>query len=333
MSGVTCDIFNPQISKVAKGLEGKVIMVYGGNNLGKTYVASQMSKPFFILCESGLNAISGVAYNRVNNWADFKKLVRQFTSKATVEKAREMYDTIVIDEVYAASIFCQDFVIATYGNGALTLGDGTGKVNLYQAYEKEFFRVINLLLSCNYTVMFIAHEQEKNDYISPKGDKRCISPIIDNCDFVIYLTSNGIDENGKVIPSTAHFAQTDRYFARSRFEHCATEITPYSAENLEKVIREAVEAEEKESGIAAVSYDEQKTMNTTVKYDYDELMKYIGDVGQKLVETGYADTVTEIVEDVLGAGKKVSQCTKKQTDAMAIILDNLREKAAELGIS
>ena len=26
------DIFNPQVSTVAKGLEGKVILVYGGNN-------------------------------------------------------------------------------------------------------------------------------------------------------------------------------------------------------------------------------------------------------------------------------------------------------------
>lgn len=127
------DIFNPQISVVADGLEGKTIMIYGGNNLGKTYVASRLSKPFFIACESGLNAISGVRYNRVNSWADFKKLVRQFTSKSTVDKAREMYDTIVIDEVYASSIFCQDFIIATYGEGALSLGDSQGKVNLYQA--------------------------------------------------------------------------------------------------------------------------------------------------------------------------------------------------------
>lgn len=284
------------------------------------------------MCESGLNAISGVAYNRVNNWADFKKLVKQFTSKATVDRAREMYNTIIIDEVYAASIFCQDFVIATYGNGALTLGDGTGKVNLYQAYEKEFFRMVNQLLSCNYTVMFIAHEQEKNDYVSPKGDKRCISPIIDNCDFVIYLTSNGVDENGRVVPSTAHLAQTDRFFARSRFNHCVTEFTPYSAENLEKVIKDAVEAEAQVSGIAAVSYDEQKAMNVTEKYDYDDLMQKIGIVGQQLVRAGYADIVTEIVENTLGAGQKVSACTKKQIDAMAIIYDDLLEKAMELKI-
>ena len=36
------DIFNPQVSTVAKGLEGKVILVYGGNNVGKTKQATLM---------------------------------------------------------------------------------------------------------------------------------------------------------------------------------------------------------------------------------------------------------------------------------------------------
>ena len=134
---VNVDIFNPQVSKIAHGLEGKVILIYGGNNVGKTAQAVKMKKPFVIACESGLNAQSGVAYNKVNTWADFKKLVKQFTSKATIDQAKELYNTIIIDEVYASSVFCQDFVIATYGDGALTLGDGTGKINLYQALKRR----------------------------------------------------------------------------------------------------------------------------------------------------------------------------------------------------
>lgn len=51
------DIFNPQVSTVAKGLEGKVILVYGGNNLGKTKQATRMKKPFYLPFEAGLNAI------------------------------------------------------------------------------------------------------------------------------------------------------------------------------------------------------------------------------------------------------------------------------------
>lgn len=332
---VNVDIFNPQVSVVAKGLEGKCILIFGGNNRGKTYVATHMSKPFVIACESGLNALSGVKYNRVNNWADFKKLVKQFTSKSTVEKARELYDTIVIDEVYASSIFCQDYVMATYGDGALTLADsGDPRKNLYQLYEKEYFRVINQLLSCDYTVVFIGHEQadSKTGFITPKGDKRCLNPIIDNCDFVIYLTSGGVDEEGKVVLSTAHFAQTNDFFARSRFTECATELYPFTAEGLEKVITEAVEAEEKKSGINAVEYEVQKQQNVSIVRDYDEVMKEIQETGQKLVDADKIDILTEIVEETLGKGKKVSECTKKQIDAMEIILDNLKDKVEELGL-
>lgn len=326
------DIFNPQVSVVAKGLEGKVIMIYGGNNVGKTYVAARMSKPYFIAAESGLNAQSGVKYNRITSWNDFTKIVKQFTNKATVDKAREMYDTIVIDEVYALSIMCQDFVINTYGEGALTLGDGTGKVNLYQQYEKLFFKAINTLLSCNYTVVFIGHAIEKDGFTTPKGDKRCLNPIIDNCDFVIYAKSNGVDENKNVIKSSAFLAETEEFFARSRFEHCPTVIKEFTAKNLEEAVIEAIENEEKFNNATLVTYDEQKEQNTTEVADYEEVMNKLKQIGRKFAEAEQVDALTEIVEETLGAGKRVTECTKKQIDAMLIILDNLTDKASELNI-
>lgn len=39
---VNLDIFAPQMSRVAEGLEGKVILVYGGNNLGKAQPVNTM---------------------------------------------------------------------------------------------------------------------------------------------------------------------------------------------------------------------------------------------------------------------------------------------------
>jgi hypothetical protein len=56
--------------------------------------------------------------------------------------------------------------------------------------------------------------------------------LIDNCDFVIYLTSSGIDESGKVLLSDGHLAETDTYFARSRFSDCPTLISPFTVDNL-----------------------------------------------------------------------------------------------------
>lgn len=331
---VNVDIFNPQKTVIAKGLEGKSFLVYGSNSLGKTAQCVRMSKPFVIATESGLNATVGVAYNRVNTWADFKKLVKQFTSKATVDKARELYDTIIIDELYASALLCQDYIQTVIGGGALTLGDTVegGKVNLYQAYEKEFFKMVNTLLSCNYTVVFIGHEQEKDGKMYPKGDKRSVDPVKDFVDYVIYLKSNGVDDEGRVIPSSAYLAETNEFFARSRFDTTPTYLPVWSAEALEEAVNIGIEGKEKESGVKAVSYEEQKAQNTSVSYDYDEVMDQLQEVGQKFAGAGKMDELTEIVEETLGRGKKVSECTKKQLDAMVIILDNLQDRAAELGI-
>lgn len=126
------DIFNPSISVIANGLEGKVILIYGGNNLGKTYQAVRFEKPFVIGCEMGLNGLDGVPYAPVTRWSEFKTIINQFTSPNTKDKAREMYSTIVVDEVYASSIYCQDYVCSTFGDGALTMADGDSKHNLYQ---------------------------------------------------------------------------------------------------------------------------------------------------------------------------------------------------------
>lgn len=331
---VTVDIFNPQETVVARGLEGKSFLIYGSNSVGKTAQCVRMSKPFVIATESGLNATVGVKYIRVQSWADFKKIVKQFTSKATVEKARQMYDTIIIDELYATALLCQDYVQTVIGGGALTLGDTIdgGKVNLYQAYEKEFFKTINTLLSCDYTVVFIGHEQEKDGKAVPKGDKRSVDPVRDFVDYVIYVKSNGVDEDGKVIPSSAYLAETDEYFARSRFDTTPTYLPVWSAEALEEAVNIGVQGLVDKTGVDAVSYDVQKEMNTTVTYDFDDVMDKLMAIGQRFADADKMEELTDIVEATLGVGRKVSQCTKKQLDALVIILDDLTDKAQELGI-
>ena len=331
---VTIDIFNPQKTVIAKGMAGKSALIYGSNSVGKTAQAVRMPKPFVIATESGLNATVNIPYIRVNSWADFTKIVKQLTSKTTVEKARQLYDTIIIDELYAAALLCQDYIQKVIGGGALTLGDTVegGKVNLYQAYEKEFFKTVNTLLSCDYTVIFIGHAQEKDGKMFPKGDKRSVDPVRDFVDYVIYVESNGVDEDGKVIPSSAYLAETDRFFARSRFDTTPTCLPVWSAEALEEAVNIGIEGLEEKSGVKAVSYQEQKEQNTTKEYNYDETMDALQEVGQRFASAGKMEELTEIVEQTLGKGKKVSECTKGQIQAMVIILDDLKERAEELGI-
>lgn len=73
-------------------------------------------------------------------------------------------------------------------------------------------------------------------------------------------------------------------------------------------------------------------MNTTETYDFDTVMDNLMAIGQRFADADKMEELTDIVEATLGVGRKVSQCTKKQLDALVIILDDLTDKAKELGI-
>lgn len=315
------DIFNPQVSTVAKGLEGKVILVYGGNNLGKTKQATRMKKPFYLPFESGLNAIPGVPFCPITQWSDFIKINKQLTDASTVEKAREMYSTIIFDEIEAAANYCQEFICQKYNSPSI--GEGNGGYGLWKEYETEFWKQINKLLGAGYCCYFIAHAQEKDGYISPKADRRALSPIINNTDLTVYVSSNGVDEEGRVVKSSGYLAQTDKFFARSRFDYLPTTyIEEFTAEALEEVIIKAIENQEQAEGIKAVTFAEQKAQKTIMPKSYDKLMDEMQMLGEKMADNGYLEDLQTIVFNHLGADKKASDLKRGQEQLIeAIIYD------------
>ncbi|MCY8122237.1 ATP-binding protein [Bacillus spizizenii] len=320
------DIFNPQVSVVAKGLEGKVITIYGSNNLGKTKQSTRMKKPLYLPFEKGLNAIAGVQFMPINSWADFKKVNKQLTKNA--EKAKEMYQTIIVDEVDAFAKYATRYVCEQYD--VERIKDGNDGFGLWKEYETEVWEEINKLIGVGFTVIFIAHAAEdKKGKVYPKGDKRVLAPVIDNSDIVLYLSSNGVDEDRKVIKSSAWLAETEDHFARSRFDYIDTYLPEFTAENLEKAIIEAVERQEQAEGIVAVTYEEQKQNNASEELDFNSLMDQIKEIGMKLNEEGRLEEVNEITEKHLGKGVKVTECSRKQVGVMSVILDDLKDLLAE----
>lgn len=159
-----------------------------------------------------------------------------------------------------------------------------------------------------------------------------MNPIVDNCDFVVYVKGNGLDDNKKVIKSSAYLASTDKFFARSRFEHVPTFIEEFNIENLENAIKMGIDAEEKETGIKSVSYAEQKEQNISKELNFDEIMTELETVGRAFANANQTEILINTIEDTLGAGRKISDCTKRQVEALAVILDDLKDKALELGI-
>lgn len=317
------DIFSPQISVISKGLEGKIIMIYGGNNLGKTLQSTRMKNPLVLGFESGLNAINGVRYMNIQTWSDFRSVNKQLTSLATIEKAKQNYSTIVFDEVYASSQFCQDYICNKHKSPSI--GEGNGGYGLWKEYETEYWKEINRIANAGYTVIFIAHEQElKDGSMYPKGDKRCISPIVDNCDIVAYLHSNGVDDEGRVIKSSAYLAEVPgQFFARSRFDYIDTKITEFTAENLEKAIIEGVERQERQEQFKAVTFEEQKESRKVEKISFEDLKQKVLELGDQVAQAGYIAQLQDIVKDSLGSDQMVAETTEKQYESLEIILSDI----------
>ena len=296
-----------------------------------TKQATRMKKPFYLPFEQGLNAIQGVPFAPINSWSDFIKINKQLTSPSTVEKARELYSTIIFDEIDAAANYCQAFICQKYG--VTSIAEGRQGFGLWSEYEKAFWSEINRLIGAGYCCYFIAHAQEKDGFISPKADKRALAPIMNNADICVYVRTNGVSEEGKVIKSSGFLAESDTYFARSRFDYLPSTYMPeFTAEALEEIIVKAIENQEKVEGVKAVTFNEQKAQRTVKKKPYSELMETMQNLGEKIAEGGFLNDLQVIVEGHLGTGNKASDLDSTQLQLIEAIIYDLEELIVEKGL-
>lgn len=327
------DIFNPKISQVVAGIEGKCILVHSNERkVGKTAQACKMPLPLYLRFEQGINAIPNIPYMELSSWSDFKKVNKQLTNPKTLEQAKEKYKTIIFDTIDVAIKWCEQYICAT--EGVATIGQGNNGYGLWKEYENEWFKEINKLTNAGYAIYFISHSEEKTktdpiteeEYVQmcPKGDKRTIDLILDLVDIIGYVKGGGIDESGEEIPSSIYFANTKEFMAGSRFKYLPKVLNPFTAEGLQNALKEAVIKEEKESGTKSITFEEKKEIEKHDKLSHEELISAIEPLMKKLWKT-HQEEVTDIVTEYLGEGVKVSETTKKQNQQLEMILSDLQD--------
>ena len=335
--GKEFDIFNPKISKVIAGIEGKCILIHSNERkVGKTAQACRMPSPLYLRFEQGINFIPDIPYMELTSWSDFKKVNKQLTNAKTLEQAKEKYKTIIFDTVDVAIKWCDQYVCAS--QGVSRINDGNDGYGLWKEYENEWFKEINKLTNAGYAIYFISHSEEKKlvnpitgdeyEQMCPKGDKRTIDLILDLVDIIGYVQSGGLDEEGNEIMSTLYLANTKQFMAGSRLDYLPDIISPFTAENLQKAIKEAVEKKAKESGTKAITYEEKKEMEKKEHKSYDELIAEIEPLMKSLWDS-HKEEVADIVEEYLGSNVKVSETTKKQIPQLEMILSDLQDLAEE----
>lgn len=340
------DIFNPEVSTVTKGLEGKSLLLYGSNRVGKTSNAVKARKPVVLCAEQGLGALSGVPFFRINKWSKFTDFVKALTNPLNAEKAHQMYETIIIDTVEPLLNFAEDFVCASLGVQSVDR-DSTGKkgFGVWRDFRKEVAKWINAITNAGFTVIFIAHEDtrtfvsskgEEYAKIYPKGDKRSIDLLCDLCDFIAYAQTPASDEeNGETKLATLYLTDTIAYKAGSRFTYLTPTIPEWNMDKLEAAINDAVVAEEKNSGVKAVEYSdvrkaEEKKAAEVAKNQLPipELIDAIATKIYNMIEKdGNKAVYEQILEDEIGNKDfRCQEATEKQREQLEIILEALTNK-------
>jgi hypothetical protein len=322
-----------KISKISPDLRGKSIVIYGGNNVGKTSQSAKFKNPVFMPFEKGMNAISGALVLRNANWTDTKSNIKKLSSRKFTDVLRKGEQiTVVWDGFERAGFYCQRYIEQKYD--AFDIADARSGFGAWSQYEKEFWTEVDKLLNLGYTVLFVGHvdiggNKKNKSQLYPKGDKRCVAPIVDNADIVAYIEANGVDEDGNEIPSSAYFVETDDYFARSRFTYVKDSIEEFTAENFEQAIVNGINEQLVFEGENGVSFEEQQEIYSGEDIDHPTLLEQIKELYIEMKDLDILTEYEEIIEEYLGGGIKVSETSTKQIEPLICIREALQEAIDE----
>jgi hypothetical protein len=337
---VALDLLTVQEHRVKAGVQGKMFLIYGGPKTGKTTTACQFSKPLLLAFEPGYNLIDGVKAVSVTSWVDMKNYAKQLKKP----EVRAMYDTLIIDTAPLMWGLAEKFVKTQKDIEDLTdLGFGKG----YRAVRDEFQDVINSLGQMGYTLVFISHA-EKKDYvdalgvshsgITPAMDKRpreIISGLVDVYMFVCQ-ESDGNGGNRPVAFFRGGTYGDIEIEAGSRYGDGLPVKINFNYDELVKAVQSADEAM-LSAGIKistenkTILEEAKETATDTKKKSFSEVYKEVTSTINKLKErivageADLADTMTGIIEQYLGAGKKITEATPAQQDLVEAALAELKE--------
>lgn len=334
------DIFNPSVSQLVGGLDGKLVLIYGANRTGKTYNSVKAKKPLVIGFEKGLNAIPGIPFIPVSKWGDWTATVTQLTGPMA-DKAHEMYHTIIIDTFDAMGSLASECICNRFGCD--TIGSGNRGYGLWKEYSDEISKWVRMLTNSGFTVIFIGHDgtrelqdEQGNKYeqIYPRGDKRVVPLLCDLCDIIAYAHPQPLNEKGEVVNSTLFLKGNRAFHAGSRFTELVPYITEWDMSKLEAAISEAIAAMEQKTGVKAVSFEENHKMLTEAAKSkwadktFEEVKALALEKGGKMVEADGNPTAYQemLFTELANRSFSVTAATERQRDEVERILDALIAK-------
>lgn len=314
-----------QPHKVSRDLSGYITYIYGEGKTGKTTLASKMPKALLLAFERGYNAIPGIMPQDITTWGEMKQVVRELKKP----EVQEVYKSILIDTVDIAAGLCEKYVCSQAGVEKLSdipYGQGWTKV------KKEFEEVFRTITQLGYAVVFISHVKEKtfkkkdgteyNQYIPscPSTYNEIAKNMADIYAFAEKYEDNGTAKVRLILRSIDNSADTG-----SRFKYITPTID-FEYKELVKALNDAIDKEAQMTD-SSLFTNERATTVVAATFDYDALMAEFGDIVGDLMNKDpqyFGPRITQIVDSILGKGKKVSDATIDQAELISLIIDEIK---------
>ena len=189
------DLLNLQPTVISRDLKGKYILIYGKPKTGKTTLASKFPKNLLLAFEKGYNAIDNIYVQDINNWSEFKQVLRQLKRP----EVQEQYHTITIDTTTIAYEMCENYICqqnAVQSISEIPWGGG------YAATKKEFESCLRQITMMGYGLVLISHietRKEKSaddteiEILAPSMPKRCYEVVNQIVDIIGYIATEWDD--------------------------------------------------------------------------------------------------------------------------------------------
>lgn len=332
------DIFSITPHQVSRDLRGYSVLFYGEPKSGKTTTATKFPRHLLLAFEKGYNAIPGAMAQPINSWSEFRKVLRQLKDP----KAKENFETLVIDTADIAYDLCEKYVCqnakrADGGTGVDTVGDipyGKG----YTLVAKEFDECLRSIVQMGYGLVLISHAVDKTFKDEAGNEFNQIVPtlgakarnIVDRMVDIIGYSRVVQDEQGNNV-TKLFMRGTPRYAAGSRFKYTPDYID-FNYASLVAAIGEAIDRQMAEDGAEHFTDARTNLYSTTTELNFDELMNEFNHYIEILIsnhpvdfETNYQPKIVQITEKYLGKGQKVSNISRDQTEALSLIVDELKD--------
>lgn len=325
------DIFNIQENVISRDLKGRFLCIYGPEKVGKSTFGAKLPRPLFCNFEIGTNYLPVKPVN-IDKWSTFKLVLRQLEDP----RAKEIYDTVVIDTVSEAYSSCEKFVCAQ--NSVQKIGDipwGGG----YSACKTEFESALRKITMLGFGLCCICHSEKKNvpgpndttiETYQPAMPPRAADVVNRMVDIIAYIDQRFDDEGQSIRRFITR--RTPNVMAGSRLPYLDP-VIPFSYDDLIAAIGRAIDAQEKNDGAKVVDSVERKAME---RLDYNSIRNEASDLWNKLVnkdpehpDEEMARRILKRVEMTFGHQMKLSEITEDQVDLYQLVLLDMRDLASK----